>query len=313
MNLLQSRREKTMAVLFGGALGLAVAAHLLDRFLFTPLSTRRDAIRTLRHEVQELEFESQLVRRAQSRLAERAEQGLSSDPVVATLACQTWLLDLARRSGLRDVQLNPGRAMAEENIGHRIPMVMTASGPFLGLVNFLDATRRQSGSVRLSHISAAANDAQGSDDLGFSVEIDALSLLDASEEGTPLPQSIPSSRSPEILALKRIASGSSPFARYQPPKPKSARPEEAVVQEEPGPAGPSPLTLIACGSRGALSEAWFHEAGHEEAIRAGVGDSLSHQGRQLRVTAIERDRVVIQDGGERLTIELGQNVAPPIH
>lgn len=289
-------------------MGLVVSANLLDRFLLAPLTSRREAVRALRRDIQDLEFQSTLVRRAQAHLAERAEQGISSDPIAATLACQTWLLDLARRGGLRDVQLAPGRPIAEDDVGHRIPMVMTCSGSFLGLVNFLAGTGSQADILRLSRISAAASDAQGDGDLDFAIEFEAISLLDAPAEGKPLPQTTPASKSPEIQSLKRLASGSSPFARYQPPKPAPINSTESVAAQAPTQSPPGSLILIACGSRGPVSEAWFHDSTREDAIRASVGDSLSYEGRQFQVTGIERDRVLIQDGDQRRTIELGESV-----
>lgn len=313
MTLLRTARERTIALILGGTVGLFGLAQLGETFVFAPLATRRLELSGLERQLQDLDFQSALVRRAQSHIAAQAESGLAADPVTATLDCQNWLLDTARRAQLQAVHIVPGRPLVEEGIGHRIPFTLSATGRFLSVVQLLERTQGFPGLMRLSHIEVAAaggTEAKG-DELTVSVMLEVIALRDGGSASVLSPLK-PLESGGTRQRLKQLAAGPTLFGR--PVKTEAvARTAPARDDSEKRPASPAPqeqrgYRLIACGRKDARPLAWFVEPDGETLRTLQAGESLSHEGRTLVVNRIGSDQVVLtRDGGE-LLLELGDSL-----
>lgn len=313
MTLLRTARERTIALVLGGTVTLFVLAQFAEAFVFAPLAARRLELSGLERQLQDLDFQSALVRRAQSHIAAQAESGLAADPVTATLDCQNWLLDTARRAQLQAVHIVPGRPLVEESVGHRIPFTLSATGRFLSLVQLLERTQGFPGLMRLSHIEVAAaggTDAKG-DELTISVMLEVIALRDGGAASVLSPLKALEGRG-ERQRLKQLAAGPALFGR--PTR------TEAVARTAPATDAadeqPAPLTarvdrgylLIACGSKDARPLAWFMEPDGETLRTFQAGESLTHEGQTLVVSRIGSDQVVLTRDGRDVLVELGQSL-----
>lgn len=320
MSFLKTPRERGMAILLGSAVGLTATVSLAERFVLEPLARKRTEIASLKTKAADLDFEAALVRRGQARLAEESAQGLPADPITATLAYQHWLLEATRRCGFQEVHISPGRAIPEEHVGHRLPFTISCRGRFVALVNFLELVRTTPALHRLSQVSVtpdgsavlAAHDDKRpkAEELGLSITLEALALQGGPETATlTVPGSVPMEH--RLTRLKQLASGGNLFARpvaeraRGSTKPPLLAGTKATEAEKPQPTG---TTLIACGARNQVAEAWFHRPPEEEPLRVQLQQTFVLEGQTVRLAEIHPDAVVLASAGGRRRIALGERI-----
>lgn len=308
MTLLRTARERTIALVLGGTVGLFGLVQLGETFVFAPLAARRLELSGLERQLQDLDFQSALVRRAQSHIAAQAESGLAADPVTATLDCQNWLLDTARRAQLQAVHIVPGRPVAEEGVGYRIPFTLSATGRFLSVVQLLERTQGFPGLMRLSHIEvAAAGGTEGKgDELTISVMLEVIALRDGGSASVLSPLKTLENGGTR-QRLKQLAAGPTLFGR--PTRTESVARTAPAIDEQPAAATAKVdrgYLLIACGRKDAQPLAWFMEPDGETLRTFQAGESFTHESRTLTVRRIESDQVVLTRDGRDVLVELGQ-------
>jgi hypothetical protein len=142
---------------------------LLKKILFEPVAERQQA-RQLKES-----------RNAARRLAEWNRRSLPPEPVVASSLYQNWLIDLATRTNLTNVQVTPNRTdvRPKGDAYYVISATIKAQGTLERLCEFLYEFRRSDLLHRVWRINLATDEHQGNPTLQIELTVEGLALKGA--------------------------------------------------------------------------------------------------------------------------------------
>jgi len=175
-------REKKLAALLAGVVGLAVAWMFLESRIVAPLTNQRNQLAAVQVQLEERENRKLDLLQAQSDLSDWRYTSLPPNQFTAHREYQEWLTDLAVMSGWTDPQpeLGPRRPLPRSRF-YQIPVTIKAHATLEQVARFLYHCRRVALLHRIDDLKLVSPAADGNPLLDVTLKAVGLSLPEAEE------------------------------------------------------------------------------------------------------------------------------------
>lgn len=333
-------REKILAAVTGGLLAVVGGWQVLS-FFTGPIAALRVQRRNLEQEV--MEKQAQIGRaetayhkqRRQEKLADWKRGTLDSDPQVAGLQYQNWLLGLCDEVGFRGATVVSNPPRNRRDVCTTLPFTVTGRGDLEELTKFLHDFYADTHLHKIRRLTVKPIEA--SSDLDLTIAVEAVSLqkkslatIDAFQElierraeerasSPPGENGGSASETPPSLAAvdlgleeyqKRIVQRNL-FAPYRRPPPPVARPVEQPREERPRPPSfdPSKYAFVnAIVEVDGKPQVWLKARTTGKKYELFEGDPFQLGTIQGTIARIGRRDVVIEIDGKRRLVALGDSL-----
>jgi hypothetical protein len=291
---MMKHRKAIMAGVLG-LMALFYAGDWLWSLVMEPLESLRQRQQTLQRDVESRQEELAKARKASKELAAWAERSLPADPQVARSVYQAWLLELVNRVGLTRPSVDSAQA-SDRGGYYSIVFSMQAQGSLEKWVRFLHEFYRAG---HLHQIRSLAVTPMGkSEQFDVVLSIEALAIP-GGDRGDRLTDELADRLAFENLDEYRVIALRNLFA---------------VSGSNVDPAEETYLTAIQHVN--GVPEAWFSVRGQTSPERAVVkvrpGDTLTLGPFVATVVQIAEDDAVLESGGERWLVGIGENLSQSI-
>ena len=174
-------REIVLAGLLGSTVALWYGHMALVSNVFEPLAARRKELVDLQIERSQQQSVKTRQLRAAKQLGDWSKRGLPADPSTALALYHNWLIEWATKQGLTDVVVTPGRVdpKPKDKTYYVIPMTVKAKGRLETAVKALHEFHAAGMLQRVRNLAAASPARDGDPDLDLTMQVEALSLVDA--------------------------------------------------------------------------------------------------------------------------------------
>lgn len=312
--MLQSNREKWLAIVFGLCIGTFVIWESLGELLMSPLRQTQLSIQSLTEANRQLQQETDRINHAQRNLQQIGRQSLPSVPGKASALYQEWLIQQLSQAGISKATVAPGPAITEAELGHRIPMSVECTASAGKIAGFLDRFHATNLLHRVTHVNILNSSNGQRDEHRLSLSIEALALNSAiNVDQLPEPQPQPDQpsladafRSNNIFRKAVAVSQSAQFVVNPNPQPKY---QPAVVERPPAPKAVDCVRFVASIWNGTQREAWFFDSRTKTDQAIAPNTRLSIDQQQALVLSVTEDYVTLQLDGNQLRLSLGQTVS----
>lgn len=176
---MQQREKILLAALLGVLAFFWVVLPGIENVLLAPFASRYDRIETLENEVARKQKEENRYLAAKRELQEWAAESLPPQPLDAQRVYAEWLVDLARLSGLRNVQPRLGSRTPLGRIYTAVTVTLTAEATLQELATFLFHFDRTRLLHRLSQCDVVSPETEGNPLLKVTLTAEGLSLPQA--------------------------------------------------------------------------------------------------------------------------------------
>jgi len=334
-------REKTLAVVTGSLLAVVAGWQVLS-FLTGPMAALRTQRKNLEQEVQKKQSKLERAESAyhrqhrRERLADWKQGSLDSDPQVAGLQYQNWLLGLCDDVGFRraTVVSNPPRNYRDVCIA--LPFTVTGRGNLGELTTFLHDFYADTHLHKIRRLTVKP--IERSSDLDLTITVEAVSLqnkalatIDSFQElierrakqrassppgddGGPAPETPPSLAAVDLGLeeyLERIVRRNL-FTPYRRPPPRPpARPVGPPREERPGPPSfdPSKYAFVnAIVEVDGKPQVWLKARTTGKKYELFEGDPFQLGTFRATIARIGRRDVEIEIDGKRRLVALGDSL-----
>lgn len=193
-------RERTLLILLVLALGGWQGWKLLDASFFEPVRRRDLEIVALQDSINDKELRQRRIDNLNDQLNEWKTQSLPPDPVVASAVYQMWIIDLAAKSQLTDVVVNPNLSLNPRPVADTyVPIVlrMSAKGTFDQLADFVDRIRNTKLMQRIVNLSLSDPTKENPAKLTFALQLEGLSFVGIDDRKTLFVEPLPPEVSPK--------------------------------------------------------------------------------------------------------------------
>ena len=315
--MFDNQREKTLAGLLGGAVVLGFGFQTIDNWLLQPAQNVQAQVNATRAKNQQLALDLQTIEHAQRNLKAIRNQSLPSEPATASMMYQGWLMDRVNDARLNEAVVTPGRAIAEEGVGHRIPFTVQATASLRQIGRFLDDFYSTQTLHRITFLKIDSQGQSASTTRKLTLTLEALALADA-----PVRESLPApdrkaSHTPNRPTLENY------FARRDPFRRTVIEPARTpVVASTPSPAPvskPTPkidslatMRLVASISKAGQREAWFFDTRTNKELIVTIGEDLNLTGFSGRVVGIDAESITLASQDQSHVTRLGQTLRESI-
>ena len=290
-------RERTLLILLVLAFGGWQGWKILDAALFEPVRKRDREIVALRESIDDRELRQRRIENLDDQLDEWKLQSLPPDPVVASAVYQMWIIDLAAKTQLVEVIVNPVVALNPRPVADTyVPIVlrMTAKGTFDQLTDFIDRIRNTKLMQRIVNVSFSDPTKENPSKITFALQLEALSFLGVEDRKTLFAEPVPSEVSPkssnydEQLAIlkKQITFGE--------PAP--------IVIDDPA----QHLVLSATFPSAEKPAAWFFENRQNKKEVVFKGNDFQLAGVTGKVLDIGNDFIELEVGDKKSKLHIGK-------
>ena len=305
--MFSTRTEKMAAAALGAIVLGTWGFDAFSEYILSPLDDQQSTITRLQQQIVDAEFEVKLNDRAMREVRELTADGLPAEPLAATAEFQKWLMITAVQCGLGEVNLNPGRAIEEPDIGFRIPFSMTCTGTTADLVKLLSHLRGGGILNRISQIAIAPGRDDSQQNIGINLEVAALRhspSVRLSNPNSAVPPTDTELRLEQLLTQRNLFSRSAmPVAPRPAATPDSfpAPDPETLSKMAAAEAPKESYVLVACVLNGRQKEAWLVDPRtqtdmvlkEDQSIDIGqIPSSGGHPGR-LQVQQINSDHILV--------------------
>ncbi len=208
-----NNRERTLLILLVVALGGWQGWKFLDAALFEPVRVRDREITALQDSIADKQLRQRKIENLNEQLNEWKAQSLPPDPVVASAVYQMWIIDLAAKSQLTDVVVNPRLALNPRPVSDTyvpISLRFDAKGTFDQLADFIDRIRNTKLMQRCVSIGLSDPTKENPSKLTFSLQLEGLSFVGIDDRKSLFPEPVPAEVSPkspdfndQLAALKK--------------------------------------------------------------------------------------------------------------
>ncbi|MEZ6065188.1 MAG: putative Ig domain-containing protein [Planctomycetaceae bacterium] len=183
-------QQRERILLFGlvGVVGVWALLNGVESYILAPLSQKQAEIADLESNVSSKETEELLLFMQKGELRDWNAASLPPEPLNAQRVYQEWLVDLARRSGLKNVVPSARTPSVNGSIFTSIPVVLSASGTLEDVATFLHQFERTDLLHRITKADVVSTETAGNPQLNVVFAIDALSLPTAPERVRLLPR-----------------------------------------------------------------------------------------------------------------------------
>lgn len=319
--MFNNQREKTMAAILGGAIVMGFGFQFVDGWLLQPVEDIRSQVIATQRKNEQLELDLALVDHAQRNLKNVRDQSLPAEPATASLMYQDWLMDRVRDARLKEPVVTPGRAIAENGIGHRIPFTVQAEANLRQIGRFLDDFYRTPVLHRITFLKIDNAGQRSSTARKLTLTLEALALTDApAQDSLPRPGR-QADRNLNRPTLENYFARNDPFRRTVIKATRAAavvqaRPT-AVKKTQPYVDALATIRLVASIAAGDARKAWFFDTRTDKEFILAVGEELSVTGFTGRVVKIEADSITLASNETAHTTRLGETlrdcIKPAVH
>ncbi|WP_166827055.1 putative Ig domain-containing protein [Thalassoroseus pseudoceratinae] len=158
-------REKRLALILGGVLGLWVVWSFVGSWIMGPLDERRNRLVSLESEFDKLDSKRDQIFAAMEQLSGWRRQSLPPDvgnddrptALTAQRLYHDWLTDLATQSGLEDVRVTPGPIRPSRDVYLSVQVILEANARFPEFTSFM---AKFEGTELLHHVQELRVDGQ---------------------------------------------------------------------------------------------------------------------------------------------------------
>lgn len=298
-------RERLLAAAVGAMLALLVTYWLFGKV--RKAFTERYALIEVREgEIRERLSREERAKKAAQQLAHWEQRSLPSDQEFARTLYQNWLVKLADKNKLENVNVDAGRGGMHRNIYYKLPFTVQCKGSLEQTVAFLHDFYSTNHLHQLRELSIKPTSNSRGLDLNFTIE--ALVLPGADRK-----DALNEERG-ERLVHTTLAAYSEPivkrnlFAEYVPPQPP--RPQVAKDETPPPPAfDPAKFAVLtAILEDGGDSQVWINVRTSGELLKLRKGDKLKVGEFQATITRIDASGVELESDGKRRLLALGKTL-----
>ncbi len=311
------QREKILLAALVGILVLWQGGAILNAFVFGPVEERETDIAARNKRVAEKKLQLEESRIAAGKLKVWNKRSLPPDPVVATNLYQSWLIELATRSKLSSVVVNP-KAAVQRRKGETYSVIsatVKAQGTQERLCDFLYEFRRCGLLHRVARMTLKTDQHQGDPILDIDLTVEGLSLADAPVRTMLFSDS-------NLGALAEARPGRDRKTYWQllkknlfvrgyngPPPPRDGGRGSQGTSQFPEEDPREFVYLVGSFSTGGSFDATVRDMSTDKTVRFEVGADLSFAGIEGKVLAIGIDFMILEIKGEAWRLELGDNLA----
>jgi len=313
--MFKNKREKMLALCLAAFVACVFGYDAVDNLLFQPIANARAQVQAAEGKNQQLELDFQLVEHAQRNLNFVRDQSLPSDPKKASLLYQDWLLERVDDTGLDGV-VTPGRAVVEENVGHRIPFTIQATANLRQIGKFLDEFYSSPILHRITFLTINNSGNSASTSRKITVTLEALALNDAPSRDSL--QMSDRSHRPKFSRpkLENYFARRDPFRRTT----VTASRKPAIAKKQPSVPAVNPqidslrtVRLVASIWQKGHREAWFFDSRTDKEFIVTIGEELKVADFTARVTNIDSESITLASNDQSHTTQLGQTLRESIN
>jgi len=308
-------REKILAAVLGGVVALFLLKALYDKGAGL-VEQRQARVVALQRDVNQQKLTIEAGAMAAERIAEWESRSLPSDRDLARTQYHNWLLSLADKTKLKDVDVSgTGGLEHRSGVYHRLDYVVGGRGNLQQLTQFLHEFYAAG---HLHQIRTAAVKPTGGDpnDLGLTFTVSALVLPGADREDR-LAEGLSSPLARGDLAAYAGIAARRPLEPYTPPPPP---PQPRVAREAPRPTPPRPpafnvaahAVVTAILGVGDAPQAWVRVRTTEETLKLREGDDFKVGALSGTVVRINGRSMEFTSGGKLHLVALGDSLAKAI-
>ena len=305
MNNMQPR-EKILAGVVAGLLVL-LAVYVLAGRLSRQFSERHGRITALKDEIREKESVQRNGRLAAARMAEWERRSLPSDVELARTLYQNWLLSLADRAKLGNVNIDAGRGGLHRNVYYKLPFTVQGKGRLDEAIAFLHEFYGADHLHLLRELSLKPADKSGEMDFNCTIEALVLPGADRTDRLNP-------DRSTR-LGNHTLADYTAPivsrniFAAYVAPRPAVASGLPLLTPPKPPSFDAARFAVLtAILEVNDAPQAWLSVKTSGQVLKLREGDKLQVGQFQGTVTRIGLSDVEIESDGKRRLLALGKSL-----
>lgn len=299
-----SRRERILAVVTAGMLAV-IALRFAYSFWFGTGWQLRQLRANLTEQVDRKQARLDKVKKAKEQLEDLQRRSLPGDPQVAQTTYSNWLLELAERSGFKNISLDGGAARSRPGRYTGLRFHLQGQATMKEMVQFLFDFYSAGYLHKLRSMSLQPR--QRSERLDVAVSIEAMALAgaaSATELSKPAP---PQVQLASLDSYHRTIGEKDFFKPYSPPPPR--QPSVFERRPEPPPFDPSKFTfLTAIAGPPDRLEAWLLCRPTGKLFQLRVGDSFEVGTVRGTIRRLEPRRAELEIGGQAYTMGLGENL-----
>lgn len=183
------QREKLLLAVLLGALGFWVLLPLLERILLGPFQSRIDQRDALIDRVATKQKDRDELEEIQRQLMFWTIDSLPPEPLNAQRVYSEWLVDLARLSGLRNIEPTLPNRTTVAGVYVAIPVSLKAEGTLKDVAAFLYHFDRAKVLQRVTKCDVQSPDTEGDPQLAVTIAAEGLSLPEARQRARLFPRS----------------------------------------------------------------------------------------------------------------------------
>jgi hypothetical protein len=296
------KREKTLA-LGAGVLGVGYLAVYLLAGTSNPFAQLNADRANLAKEVEEKKEQVQKGAEAETKLDDWRKRALPSDPRAGAWLYENWLLEVATRTGMRNVSVKPSAKRTYKNIYHSFAFSVQGRTSLENLAKLLYEYFSAGHLHQIRRLSI--NPAEGSREFDVTLLTEALSLPDA-DRTNELTSEKSDRLSGDLDTYLAAIVDRNVFAPYEPPRPVQEAPREPA----PPPAFDHSKHTYVTGivSVNGVPEVWIQVRTNGKSYRLHEGDRFEVGATEASVVTIGSREVIIDFGDERLLAFRGDNL-----
>lgn len=304
------QREKMLLGGLVASLALWQGSALLNTFVFGPVEQRESDITARNERISSKEKQVKRAQLAARKLKEWNQRSLPPDPVAAASLYQTWLIELAGKTGLENVEVEPARSesafKAKAEAYSTVSARIKAKGTLSRLCDFLFEFRRAGLLHRVARLELKTDQHQGDPPLEIEMTVEGLSLKDAPPRTTllsdPKLAELPGDRSEKERKDYAPLTAKNLFVRgYNgPPRRFTGQTGEGDPREF--------VYFVGAVSAGAGYDATLYDRANNKATRLTEGSTFNVAELQGKVLSIAVDSMTLEIKGETWQMDIGTNL-----
>jgi hypothetical protein len=288
-------RQRILIIVFLAGLGLYAANWAYRSLWADRIADRKEAVSDARSKATNAKRSVIESRAAQLELAKWKKMSLPNDPNVATPQYQAFLLDLLNQCGFTQPTITPGPPSLVEQAYWRMPFDVQTRGSMASLVTFLDAFYRIELLHNLGRLTMTPAEGPDGEQLDLRFSIEALALLDDSQDETTAASADDDAAGSQNGALSQLLQRNLLMTQGPGPGRSAARQDAQVYLTGTVVVGDQPEALLFDRSTG-------------ESLVLHLGDAVNVGEVRGQLIDIGRDDMVLEAAGRWYTVALGDNL-----
>lgn len=310
--MLNSNRERLLAVLLLGVLAIGAGKGIVSRSLIAPIVAKQNEISERKESIEQTEFDIRRLEVVRRDLENLRSGCLPVEAAKANVVYQDRLIQLCELAGLKNAVVSPLQGIDIPNVGRKVSFSVQAECASATVARMVDLLENDSIANRISVISI---DRLDQDRTRTTLNVEVLAIADESSSKTVVAPTKPPATSP----LQMTFSKNDPFYRgYDGGKKTIQRPEQ-FVKKQPALAPtqrpkPPPIDarqfvrLIALVEYDGETLAWLYDSRSGKESQYKTNDTIQLDDWSARIVSAKDDTLVIEVDGVQRTLRLGSTL-----